>query len=161
AIAGICREAGVPEEAIGVVTTRRPRPVVAAMLAHPAVRALSFTGSTAVGRILLRQAADRVLKCSMELGGNAPFIVFDAADLDAGLDGLRVPKMRNGGQACPAANRILVHRAVHDEFGARLAGRMAGLRIGPGTEDGTECGPLISGAAVAKVSALVAGAVAA
>jgi succinate-semialdehyde dehydrogenase/glutarate-semialdehyde dehydrogenase len=160
AIADLCREAGVPDGVVNVVVTSQPGIVVSAVMHDPRVRALSFTGSTAVGRILLRAAADRVLKCSMELGGNAPFLVFPDADLDAALEGLMVAKMRNGGQACTAANRIYVHRSIAADFSERLAARLAALRVGPGTDRGTECGPLINDAAVSKVEGLVAGAVA-
>jgi succinate-semialdehyde dehydrogenase/glutarate-semialdehyde dehydrogenase len=124
------------------------------------VRLLSFTGSTEVGRVLLREAADQVLKCAMELGGNAPLIVLDDADLDVAVEGAMVAKMRNGGQACTAANRILVHRSVHDEFVDRLAARMGALRLGPGTDEATQCGPLVDAKSVAKVESLVADAVA-
>lgn len=159
-IAEICAEAGVPDGVLNVLTTRQSRTVVAAMLADPRVRALSFTGSTSVGKLLLKESADNVLKCSMELGGNAPFLVFEDADLEAALDGLMVAKMRNGGQACTAANRVLVHRSIIDVLGARLAERMSGLRVGPGTDERTQCGPLINDGAVANVSELVTGAIA-
>ncbi|WP_326635245.1 NAD-dependent succinate-semialdehyde dehydrogenase [Streptosporangium sp. NBC_01755] len=155
AIAEICREAGVPDGVVTVLTTRRSGPAVAAMLHDPRVRALSFTGSTEVGRRLLHESADQVLKCSMELGGNAPFLVFADADLDAAVDGLMIAKMRNGGQACTAANRIYVEQPVLTEFAERLAARMGALRVGPGTAEDTECGPLINAAAVARVSDLV------
>jgi len=155
AIVEICREAGVTENAVNVVTTRRSGAVVAAMLGQRPVRALSFTGSTEVGRRLLSTAAERVLVCSMELGGNAPFLVFDDCDLDDVLDGLMVAKMRNGGQACTAANRILVQRGIHDQVATRLAERMAALKVGRGIELETECGPLINAAAVQKVAGLV------
>lgn len=159
-IAELCRAAGVPEGVVSVVTTRRSGPVVSAMLHDPRVRALSFTGSTEVGRKLLHEAADQVLRCSMELGGNAPFVVFDDADLDAAVEGLMVAKMRNGGQACTAANRIYVQRGVAAEFGHRIADRMAALRVGPGPDADTECGPLINDGAVDTVARLVDGAVA-
>jgi succinate-semialdehyde dehydrogenase/glutarate-semialdehyde dehydrogenase len=155
AIAEICREAGVPDGVISVLTTRRSGPVVAAMLHDPRVRALSFTGSTAVGRTLLRESAEQVLRCAMELGGNAPFLVFADADLDVAVEGLMVAKMRNGGQACTAANRIYVEQPAIAEFAERLAARMDALRVGPGPAEDTECGPLINDDAVAKVSALV------
>ncbi len=105
------------------------------MMADPRVRKLSFTGSTEVGRILLRQAADTVLSCSMELGGNAPFIIFDDADLDAAVAGALIAKMRNGGEACTAANRFYAHEAVADEFTSRLAGAFGKLTVGPGLEE--------------------------
>ncbi len=159
AIADICREAGVPDGVINVVTTRAAGPVVSAMLHDPRVRALSFTGSTEVGRRLLHEAADQVLKCSMELGGNAPFLVFDDADLDSAVDGLMIAKMRNGGQACTAANRIYVQRGIVDALLERLTDRMAGLKLGPGTDEATECGPLVNRGSVDKVAELVDGAI--
>jgi succinate-semialdehyde dehydrogenase/glutarate-semialdehyde dehydrogenase len=160
AIAAILQEAGVPDGVVNVVTTSSTGPVVSAMLHDSRVRLLSFTGSTEVGRVLLREAADQVLKCAMELGGNAPLIVLDDADLDVAVEGAMVAKMRNGGQACTAANRILVHRSVHDEFVGRLAARMGALRLGPGTDEATQCGPLVDAKSVAKVESLVADAVA-
>ena len=114
------------------------------MLADPRVRKLSFTGSTEVGRVLLRTAAQTVTNCSMELGGNAPFLVFDDADLDAAVDGAFIAKMRNGGEACTAANRFFVHEAVADEFTAALAARLAALAVGPGLDEGTDLGPLVN-----------------
>jgi succinate-semialdehyde dehydrogenase/glutarate-semialdehyde dehydrogenase len=159
AIADICREAGVPDGVINVVTTRKAGPVVSAMLHDPRVRALSFTGSTEVGVRLLHEAADQVLKCSMELGGNAPFLVFDDADVESAVDGLMIAKMRNGGQACTAANRIYVQRGIVDALLERLTDRMATLRMGPGTEEATECGPLVNRGSVDKVAELVDGAV--
>lgn len=159
AIADLCRQAGVPDGVLNVVTSRRSGEVVGAMLQAEPVRALSFTGSTEVGRLLLRQSADRVLRTSMELGGNAPFVVFDDADLEAALDGLMLAKMRNGGQACTAANRVLAQAGIADALAAGLRDRMAALRVGPGTEEATQCGPLISATAVRDVHALVEGAV--
>lgn len=123
------------------------------------IRKLSFTGSTAVGRLLLAQCADTVVRTSMELGGNAPFVVFDDADLDAAVDGAMVAKMRNMGEACTAANRFFVHRSVAGEFADRLARRMGALVVGPGTGDGVDVGPLIDAAGRAKVEELVADAV--
>ncbi|MGW4339051.1 NAD-dependent succinate-semialdehyde dehydrogenase [Rhodococcus koreensis] len=155
AIAAILAEAGVPDGVVNVVTTRSTGPVVSAMLHDPRVRLLSFTGSTEVGRTLLRESADQVLKCAMELGGNAPLIVLDDADLDVALDGAMVAKMRNGGQACTAANRILVHRSLHDTFVERLAQRMQTLVVGAGTDEATQCGPLVDAKSVAKVTELV------
>ena len=155
AVAALMAEAGVPAGVVNVVTTSQPGPVVDAMLAHPRVRKLSFTGSTAVGRGLLRSAAAQVISCSMELGGNAPFIVFDDADLDAAVEGAMVAKMRNGGEACTAANRFYVQRGIYAAFAARLAERMGGLRVGPGLDPASACGPLISRKAVNKVGSLV------
>jgi succinate-semialdehyde dehydrogenase / glutarate-semialdehyde dehydrogenase len=159
AIAQLMIDAGVPAGVVNIITTSKTNDVMSPILADPRVRKLSFTGSTGVGRHLLRQAADNVLKCSMELGGNAPFLVFDDADLDLALDGAMIAKMRNGGQACTAANRIYVQRGVHDEFARRLAERMGAMRVGPGTDAGTEVGPLVDEASVRKVDSLVRDAV--
>ena len=158
AVAGLLVEAGVPAGVVNVLQTSRPGPVVAAMMADPRVRKLSFTGSTEVGRILLRQAADTVLSCSMELGGNAPFIIFDDADLDAAVAGALIAKMRNGGEACTAANRFYVHEAVADEFTARLVDAFGKLTVGPGLEESTDVGPLVNSDTRSKVSGLVEGA---
>ena len=155
AMAALCEEAGVPAGVVNVLTTRKPGPVIAAMLGDPRVRKLSFTGSTSVGRTLLAEAAKNVISCSMELGGNAPVIVFDDADLETAIEGVMLAKMRNAGQACTAANRIYVQSALYDAFAARLTGRMAALAVGPGTAPETECGPMISASAVAKISHLV------
>ncbi|MDP9117520.1 MAG: NAD-dependent succinate-semialdehyde dehydrogenase [Actinomycetota bacterium] len=151
-LAEILAEAGAPAGAVNVVTTDRPGALVEAALADSRVRKLSFTGSTGVGRILLKQAADRIVNTSLELGGNDPFIVLDDADLDAAVDAAMVAKMRNGGQACTAANRFLVADSVADEFGAKLAGRMAALRVGPGTEESTELGPMVNARAVEGIA---------
>jgi len=159
AIAQLMIDAGVPAGAVNIITTSKTSDVMTPILADPRVRKLSFTGSTGVGRHLLRQAADNVLKCSMELGGNAPFLVFDDADLELALDGAMVAKMRNGGQACTAANRIYVQRGIHDEFAGRLAERMGAMRVGPGTDPGTEVGPLVDEPSVRKVDSLVRDAV--
>jgi succinate-semialdehyde dehydrogenase / glutarate-semialdehyde dehydrogenase len=155
AIASLLADAGVPSGAVNVITTSRSGAIVGALLRDPRVRMLSFTGSTEVGRVLLREAADQVIKCAMELGGNAPLIVFDDADLDVALRETLVAKMRNTGQACTAANRIYVHARVYDEFVARLAAELGGLAVGPATDAATECGPLIDEAAVSKVQELV------
>ncbi|MEP7739791.1 NAD-dependent succinate-semialdehyde dehydrogenase [Nocardioides sp. 31GB23] len=159
-MARILEDAGVPPGVVNVLPARRSGAVVSAMLHDPRVRKLSFTGSTEVGRVLLREAADQVVNCSMELGGNAPFLVLDDADLDAAVDGAMIAKMRNGGEACTAANRFYVHADVADEFSSRLAERMAALRVGPGTHDDTEVGPLVNEESAAKVAELVDGAVA-
>ncbi len=159
AMARILDEAGVPAGVVNVLPARRSGAVVSAMLHDPRVRKLSFTGSTEVGRVLLKEAADQVINCSMELGGNAPFLVFDDADLDAAVDGAMVAKMRNGGEACTAANRFYVQRGVAEEFGRRLAERMTALRMGPGLDDGVQLGPLVNTGAVDKVDELVQGAV--
>jgi succinate-semialdehyde dehydrogenase/glutarate-semialdehyde dehydrogenase len=125
------------------------------MLADPRVRKLSFTGSTEVGRLLLTTAAQTVTNSSMELGGNAPFLIFDDADLDAAIDGAFLAKMRNGGEACTAANRFYVHEAVADEFTSRFAKRLATLSVGPGLDDGTDVGPLVNEDTRSKVAGLV------
>jgi len=155
AMAALCEEAGVPVGVINVLTTRKPSALIGAMLADPRVRKLSFTGSTGVGRTLLAEAAKNVVSCSMELGGNAPVIVFEDADLDNAIEGVMLAKMRNAGQACTAANRIYVQSSVYETFAARLTGRMAALAVGPGVAPETECGPMISAAAVAKIGHLV------
>lgn len=159
--ARILEEAGVPPGVVNVVPSRRSGPMVSAMLHDPRVRKLSFTGSTEVGRTLLHEAADNVVNASMELGGNAPFVVFDDADLDAAVEGAMVAKMRNGGEACTAANRFYVQRGVAGEFSGRLAERMSSLVVGPGLGDGVELGPLVNAAAVDGVHGLVSSAVAA
>jgi succinate-semialdehyde dehydrogenase/glutarate-semialdehyde dehydrogenase len=159
ALAALYKEAGVPEGVVNVLTTSRSGALVSAMLHDPRVRKLSFTGSTEVGRKLLREAADTVISCSMELGGNAPFIVFDDADLDAAIEGAMVAKMRNGGEACTAANRFYVQEGVLEEFSKRLAQRMAGLTVGTGYAAATQCGPLINIDAVHRIHGLVEDAV--
>ena len=160
AMARLGAEAGVPPGVVNILTTRQPGPQTNAMLADPRVRKLSFTGSTGVGRGLLAEASKTVVSCSMELGGNAPFVVLDDADLEAALDGAMVAKMRNAGEACTAANRFYVQAGIHDAFVKGLSERMAALKIGPGYEAGTQCGPMITAKAVAKIDALVSEAVA-
>ena len=155
ALAALYAEAGVPAGVVNVLTTSRSGPIVSAMLHDSRVRKLSFTGSTEVGRRLLHEAADTVISCSMELGGNAPFIVFDDADLDAAVDGAMVAKMRNGGEACTAANRFLVQRGVAAEFGRKLAERMGELKVGSAYAQSTQCGPLINQDAVQRIENLV------
>jgi succinate-semialdehyde dehydrogenase / glutarate-semialdehyde dehydrogenase len=159
ALTEITRDAGLPDGVLNLVTTTRAGEVMEPLIRDGRARKLSFTGSTDVGRKLLEQCADQVLRVSMELGGNAPFIVFDDADLDAAVDGAMLAKMRNIGEACTAANRFYVHSAVADEFSRRLAERMGALTIGRGVDDGVEVGPLIDGAGREKVSTLVADAV--
>ena len=159
ALAAIYEEAGVPPGVVNVITTTNPGPLTAAILADPRVRKLSFTGSTGVGRALLAEASKHVISCAMELGGNAPFIVFDDADLDAALDGAMIAKMRNAGEACTAANRIYVQSGIHDAFVAGLSGRMQALKIGAGYDATTDCGPMITRKAVDKIDRLVADAV--
>jgi succinate-semialdehyde dehydrogenase / glutarate-semialdehyde dehydrogenase len=155
AVAGILAEAGVPDGVVNVLPTRMPGPLTDAVLADPRVRKLSFTGSTEVGRMLLKQAADYVINCSMELGGNAPFLVFDDADVDAAVEGAFLAKMRNGGEACTAANRFYVHEKVATEFAAKLAARLAALSVGPGLQDGVDLGPLVNADTRTKVAELV------
>ena len=159
-LADLYREAGVPDGVVNVITTAKAGATVSAMLHDPRVRKLSFTGSTEVGRKLLREAADTVISCSMELGGNAPFIVFDDAELNAALDGAMVAKMRNGGEACTAANRFYVQEGIADAFSKGLAERMAGLKVGPGYDSDTQCGPLINKHAVERIGGLIDEAVA-
>ena len=155
AMAQILAEAGVPAGVVNVLPARRSGAVVSAMLEDPRVRKLSFTGSTEVGRVLLKEAADHVVNASMELGGNAPFLVFADADLDSALDGAMVAKMRNAGEACTAANRFYVEASIADEFARRLTERMAALVVGPGCDDGVQVGPLVNLEAVEKVDSLV------
>ena len=159
ALAGLLADVGLPAGVVNVITTTDAAGASAAVMRDPRLRKLSFTGSTAVGRQLLRQAADGVLRTSMELGGNAPFLVFDDADLDQAVAGAMTAKFRNIGEACTAANRFLVHRAVAAEFTRRVTERVQDLRVGPGTEPGVTVGPLIDGRAVAATGALVADAV--
>ena len=154
-LADVLREAGLPDGVLNVVTTSDPGDVVGAWMSSGLARKVSFTGSTAVGKLLLRQAADTVMRTSMELGGNAPFIVCDDADLDTALDAVMVAKMRNMGQACTAANRIFVHRDVMDEFASALTQRMSTLTVGNGLSEGTQVGPLVERKAVDKVEELV------
>jgi len=161
AVADILREAGVPDGVVNVITTSSASRFSQAVLGDPRVRKLSFTGSTEVGRVLLKAAADSVINCSMELGGNAPFLVFEDADIKAALDGAFLAKMRNGGEACTAANRFYVHEAVADEFTAAFAARLGALKVGPGLEPGTELGPLVNSDTRSKVASLVADAAAA
>jgi succinate-semialdehyde dehydrogenase/glutarate-semialdehyde dehydrogenase len=159
ALAGILREAGLPDGAVNVITCLDAGGVTEPLITSGQARKLSFTGSTKVGKILLAQCADKVLRTSMELGGNAPFIVFDDADLDEAVAGAVAAKMRNMGEACTAANRIYVHASVIDEFGRRLADKLGGLKVGRGTEDGVQVGPLIDQPSLEKVQRLVADAV--
>ncbi len=155
AIAAYLEEAGVPSGVVNVLPTRHSGRVVSAMLADPRVRKLSFTGSTEVGRILLAEAAKSVVNCSMELGGNAPFIVCGDADVDAAVEGAMIAKMRNGGEACTAANRFYVHDAVMEEFADKFAAAMRGLKIGPGLDPDVDLGPLINQKARQDVHELV------
>ena len=161
AVADVLRRAGLPEDVVRVVTPVPPGEAVEAMLGSGRIRKLSFTGSTRVGSLLLRQAAARIINCSMELGGNAPFVVCEDADIDAAVDGAMIAKMRNGGAACTAANRFFVHRVVAAEFTDKFTARMSALVLGDGLADGTTLGPLVSAAQQARVAGLVGRAVAA
>ena len=154
-IAELLGEAGVPPGVVNVVPTSRSADWFEAVVEHRAVRMLSFTGSTEVGRVLLRRAADRVLKTVMELGGNAPFIVFDDADLDRAVEGAMIAKMRHSAETCTAANRFYVEAGVVDEFTERLTAAMAAVKVGNGFDDGVTCGPMINRGAVADIDALV------
>jgi succinate-semialdehyde dehydrogenase/glutarate-semialdehyde dehydrogenase len=147
-------EAGLPPGVVNVVTTSQPGALTGPLLADRRLRKLSFTGSTAVGKALMAAAADQVLRVSMELGGNAPFLVFDDADLDRAVEGAVLAKLRNGGEACTAANRFYVHRSVVEPFTERLASALAAVRVGRGTEPGVGLGPLIEAKARAKVAEL-------
>ncbi len=151
ALAVLAERAGVPAGVFSVITSKRAADIGREFCENPGVRKLTFTGSTEVGRILLRQAADQVLKCSMELGGNAPFIVFDDADLDKAVEGAMISKFRNNGQTCVCANRIYVQAGVYDAFAAKLAAAVGKLKVGDGLKDGITTGPLISADAVLKV----------
>ncbi|MCG7301087.1 NAD-dependent succinate-semialdehyde dehydrogenase [Brevibacterium ravenspurgense] len=148
-------EAGVPAGVVNVVTSSSARRVVTPWMESGIARKISFTGSTDVGKNLLKQAADNVLKTSMELGGNAPFIVCEDADLDKAVEGAMQAKMRNIGEACTAANRLIVHSSVADEFAKRMAERMEALKVGNGLEDGVDIGPLVEEKALDKVAELV------
>ena len=160
AFVDILREVGVPEGAVNVITTTRPNDVMEPMIRSGRARKLSFTGSTKVGKILLEQCAENVLRTSMELGGNAPFIVFEDADLDEAVTGALAAKMRNMGEACTAANRIYVHEGIIEDFAAKLAERMSALTVGRGVDKGVQVGPLIDDVAQQKVTDLVSDAVA-
>ena len=151
AMAVLGERAGLPKGILSVVTSSKSSDVGKEFCENPKVRKLTFTGSTEVGRILLRQAADQVMKCSMELGGNAPFIVFDDADLDAAVDGVIAAKFRNGGETCVCANRIFVQDGVHDDFVERLSAKVAAMKVGPGTDADTQIGPMINMAALDKI----------
>ncbi len=155
ALAQILERAGLPAGVLNLITASRSGAVIEPLLRDPRTRKLSFTGSTEVGRTLIEQSAHQVLRVSMELGGNAPFLVFEDADLDAAVEGALVAKMRNVGEACTAANRFHVHQSLAQEFARRLAERMGALTVGRGTDPATDVGPLIDGAQRAKVSELV------
>jgi succinate-semialdehyde dehydrogenase/glutarate-semialdehyde dehydrogenase len=160
ALAKILEQAGLPGGVLNVITARRSGAVIEPLLKDPRTRKLSFTGSTEVGRLLIGQSAQQILRVSMELGGNAPFLVFDDADLDAAVDGAIIAKMRNVGEACTAANRFHVHESLADEFARRMAERMGAMKVGRGTEPDVDVGPLIDEAQRSKVTELVGDAVA-
>lgn len=155
AMAELAHRAGIPAGVLNVVTGTNAAAIGGELTSSPIVRKLSFTGSTPVGKLLMKQCADTVKKTSMELGGNAPFIVFDDADIDAAVEGAIASKYRNAGQTCVCANRLLVQSGVHDEFAEKLAKRVQEMQIGNGTTPGVEVGPLINKAAIDKVDALV------
>lgn len=161
ATAALLEEAGVPPGVVNVMASARSSKVVSAMLDDPRVRKLSFTGSTEVGRVLLANASRTVVNCSMELGGNAPVIVFNDADLDTAVEGAMVAKMRNGGEACTAANRFYIEDGIADAFTRRFTERMEALKMGPGLEDGVDLGPLVNKTAQDDMVSLVEDALAA
>ncbi|MDU8910005.1 NAD-dependent succinate-semialdehyde dehydrogenase [Aestuariicoccus sp. MJ-SS9] len=160
ALGVLAERAGIPAGVFNVVPSASSSAIGKEFCENPKVRKLTFTGSTEVGRILLKQAADQVMKCSMELGGNAPFIVFDDADLDAAVEGAIICKFRNNGQTCVCANRIYVQSGVYDAFAEKLAARVGQMKVGDGLEDGTDLGPLINADAIQKVQEHVADATA-
>ncbi len=160
ALALLGERAGLPKGIFAVITSKRSSDIGKEFCENPAIRKLTFTGSTEVGRILLRQAADQVLKCSMELGGNAPFIVFDDADLDAAVAGAMMSKFRNNGQTCVCANRLYVQAGVYDAFAAKLKEAVAKTKVGDGLADEVQFGPLVNFAAVEKVEEHIADATA-
>ncbi len=155
ALAQILEESGLPDGVLNVVTSSSSGSVMAPLISDPRARKLSFTGSTEVGRKLIEQSAEQILRVSMELGGNAPFLVFEDADVDAAVEGALVAKMRNIGEACTAANRFHVSEPVAGEFAEKLASRMEAMKVGRGTEEGVEVGPLIDGTQREKVQGLV------
>jgi succinate-semialdehyde dehydrogenase / glutarate-semialdehyde dehydrogenase len=155
ALAAVLAEAGLPDGVLNVVPTEHAGDVSKALQADDRLRKVSFTGSTGVGRMLVRQSADQLQRMSMELGGNAPFLVFEDADVDAAVDGAMIAKMRNMGEACTAANRFLVHSSVAQEFAEKLGKRMGALTLGRGQDEGVDVGPLIDEKAVDSVSRLV------
>jgi succinate-semialdehyde dehydrogenase/glutarate-semialdehyde dehydrogenase len=155
ALARVLEEAGLPKGVLNVITAKRSGAVIEPLLKDPRTRKLSFTGSTEVGRTLIEQSATQILRVSMELGGNAPFLIFDDADLDAAVEGALLAKMRNIGEACTAANRFHVHESVAEEFARALAERMGRLKVGRGTEADVDVGPLIDEKQRSKVSELV------
>jgi succinate-semialdehyde dehydrogenase/glutarate-semialdehyde dehydrogenase len=159
ALAQVLTEAGLPPGVLNIVTTHNSKALSATLMADERLRKVSFTGSTPVGKVLVRQSADQLQRMSMELGGNAPFVVFQDADIEAAVDGAMVAKMRNMGEACTAANRFLVHESVARRFGDLLGARMGALKTGRGQDAGTDVGPLINADAVETVGQLVTDAV--
>ncbi len=155
ALVDLLTDCGVPAGVVNVITTTRTGDVIEPIIRDPRLRKLTFTGSTQVGRTLVEQSAKQLLRVSMELGGNAPFLVFEDADVNAAVDGAMLAKMRNIGEACTAANRFLVHESVAEEFSSKFAAKLASMSVGRGTEDGVTVGPLIDAAAQASVAALV------
>ena len=155
----VLAEAGLPDGVLNIVTTHHSKVLSSTLMADERLRKVSFTGSTPVGKVLVRQSADQLQRVSMELGGNAPFIVFEDADVAAAVDGAMIAKMRNMGEACTAANRFLVHESVARQFGDLLGARMGALRTGRGQDAGTDVGPLINADAVESVGQLVTDAV--
>ncbi|MCV2403759.1 NAD-dependent succinate-semialdehyde dehydrogenase [Marinomonas sp. C2222] len=155
ALAELAHQAGIPAGVLNVVVGRNAKAIGGVLTSHPTVRKLSFTGSTPVGKLLLSQCANTVKRTSMELGGNAPFIVFDDADLDAAIEGAIASKYRNAGQTCVCANRLLIQEEIYDEFAEKLVKRVSELKVGDGLTDGVNIGPLINSAAINKVNELV------
>ena len=160
ALGVLADRAGIPKGVLSIIPSTRSSDIGKEFTSNPKVRKLTFTGSTEVGRILLRQAADQVMKCSMELGGNAPFIVFDDADLDKAVEGALIAKYRNNGQTCVCANRIFVQAGVYDAFAEKLKASAESMKVGDGLDEGSIVGPLINEAAVKKVEEHIADAVA-
>ena len=160
ALAELAERAGIPKGVFNIVTGV-PAVIGAELTSNPTVRKLSFTGSTAVGKLLMKQCADTVKKVSLELGGNAPFIVFNDADMDSAVEGAMTAKMRHSAEVCTAANRMFVEAGVADEFTERLAAAMGAMKVGPGNEEGVTCGPMINAGAIESIDGLVQGALAA
>jgi succinate-semialdehyde dehydrogenase/glutarate-semialdehyde dehydrogenase len=154
-LAAIMAEAGLPDGVLNVITSSSASKVTGPLFDDPRLRKMSFTGSTPIGKTLMEQASKRLIKCSMELGGNAPFLVFDDADLEMAVEQAVIAKMRNIGESCVAANRFHVHESVADEFAARLTEKLAAMKVARGTEDGSQVGPLIDGTQRDKVAELV------
>jgi succinate-semialdehyde dehydrogenase/glutarate-semialdehyde dehydrogenase len=155
ALAALLREAGLPDGVLNVITSSNAGDVTGPLFDDDRLRKMSFTGSTPVGKALMKLASKKLVKCSMELGGNAPFLVFADADLDHAVDQAVIAKMRNGGESCVAANRFHVHSSVAEEFAARLTDRLAAMKVARGTEDGSQVGPLIDSTQRDKVAELV------